>query len=75
MLGTIIPWAYRVITLCNADGVPAMTPAEIEAARFETGAWAFAWFGFVIMHPFGDVEARMVDPANPRQYAPGDGVL
>lgn len=49
-----------------------MNEDEIASAHFEVKCWAFAWFGFCALFPFGDAERRMIDPSNPRQYAPGD---
>ncbi|WP_454686851.1 hypothetical protein [Agrobacterium leguminum] len=72
VFGTILPYVSRVISPSDADGNPAMNEEENASAHFEVKCWAFAWFGFCALFPFGDAERRMIDPNNPRQYAPGD---
>lgn len=72
IFGTILPYIGKVIGPCDADGSPAMTPDEERAAHFETVCWCFAWFGFVAMFPVGEPGPRLIDPNNPRQYAPGN---
>lgn len=72
LTGNLIPFIGRVITPCDADGVPGMTDEEVAACHFECRAWVFAWFGRATMWAYGDVEPRLIDAANPRQYAPGD---
>lgn len=71
IFGTLLPYVGRVIGPCDAEGVPAMTEAEVAASHWEVPCWCFAWFGFAGLFPFGEVQPRLVDPANPRQYAKG----
>ena len=70
--GNALPLLSRFIVPCDADGVPAMTPEEIAAARFETRAVVFAWLGLAWTFPFGQVSHRTLDPDDPRRYAPGN---
>lgn len=72
IFGTILPYLGKVIGPCDADGIPAVTQDEERAAHFETVSWCFAWFGFVAMFPTGEPMRRLVDPSNPRRYAPGN---
>lgn len=71
VFGSLLPFVGRVITPCDADGIPAFSPEEERAAHFETPAVCVAWFGFAGLFPFGEVTSRAIDPINPRQYAKG----
>lgn len=72
IVGNIVPFIGFAIAPCDGSGVPAMDSDEIEAARHETKVMMFVWFGRVMAFPIGNVMPRLVDPSNPRQYAPGD---
>ena len=49
-----------------------MSLEEVDAAAHETNVVMIAWFGLVTAWPYGDVKPRLIDPENPRQYAPGN---
>lgn len=70
--GTILPYIGKVIGPCDAAGMPAMTPDEARLAHHEVVCWCFAWLGQVAPFPKGEPMPRMIDPNNPRQYAPGN---
>ncbi|KQT52203.1 MULTISPECIES: hypothetical protein [unclassified Aureimonas] len=70
--GNLLPFIGRVISPCDANGIPAMTDEEAGEAHFETTALCLAWFGRVIMIGIGAVGPRAVDPDNPRAYLAGN---
>lgn len=72
IFGTILPFIGRVIAPCDAEGHPAFSYQEEQAAHFETGAVCVAWFGLAALFPFGQVSMRAIDPLNPKQYAKGN---
>lgn len=72
LFGTVLPYIGFVVTPCDARGLPIATPEDERNAHFETSALVMAWFGRFVAIPFGDIDPRTVDPANPKQYAPGD---
>ncbi len=66
LLGTVLPYVGVLISPCDADGMPIGDADDERAAHFETKALVFAWLGRFLALPFGSVEPRMIDPANPR---------
>lgn len=72
IFGTILPYVGIVIGPCDSEGVPAMDDDEAASAQFETKALCVAWLGLAGMFAFGGVQPRLIDPNNPRRYAPGN---
>ena len=72
MWGTLLPLIAPVIIPCNQDGDLISGDEDEKAAHFERSAWVFAWFGFYLAVPSGEIAPRMIDPKNPRRYAPGN---
>lgn len=72
LTGKLLPYIGRVITPCDADGIPGMTDEEVAGCHFESRAWVVAWLGWAGVFPYGEVSPRKVDDADPRRYAPGD---
>lgn len=72
MFGTILPFIGRAIAPCSGDGEPAMSLEEVGSAAHETKVVMIAWLGRVMAWPYGEVKPRLIDPENPRQYAPGN---